>query len=131
MTVKDVKQLIQYWLDGSDYDWKTSLSLLKAKKYPYCLFMCHLSVEKLLKGLIVKEEKDHAPMTHNLTFLAGKLDIEFSKERIQLLQEMNDFNIEARYPDEQNEFYKKATKEFARRYVSKTKELREWLVEKF
>lgn len=131
MTVKDLRALVQYWVSGSDYDWKTAGDLFKSKRYPYCLFMCHLSIEKLLKGLLVKESEDHAPFTHNLVYLAGKLSAEFSKEQIGLLEEINNFNIEARYPDEQNEFYKKATREFAKRYLKKAGELREWLEKKF
>lgn len=131
MTVKDVRALIQYWIDGSDYDWKTAKDLFKSRKYPYCLFLCHLSVEKLLKGLIVKEMRDHAPFTHNLVYLAGKLSMEFSKEALVLLEEMSDFNMEARYPDERKEFYKRATRTFAQRYLKAAGELREWLKKKF
>lgn len=130
MTYKDIHELIQYWLKGAEYDWKTAGDLLKSKKYPYCLFMCHLSIEKLLKALVVKETKDHPPFTHNLAYLAGKLSVEFTKEQIILLEEMNDFNLEARYPDEQMEFYRKATREFAQRYKKAAGELREWLKKK-
>lgn len=131
MTVKDVKKLVQYWLEGSDYDWGVALSLFKSKKYPYGLFMCHLSVEKLLKGLLVKETKDHAPFTHNLAFLAGKISVEFSKEQIALLEAMNDFNLEARYPDEKKEFYARATQDYARQYRKAVGALRQWLKSKF
>lgn len=131
MTLTDLRSLIQHWVKGSDYDWKTAQDLFKSKNYPYCLFMCHLSVEKILKGLIVKETKDHAPFTHNLVYLAGRLSFEFSKERIQLLEEMNDFNLEARYPDEQMAFYKKADRAFAKRYREAAQGLRGWLKKKF
>ncbi|MBI2980976.1 MAG: HEPN domain-containing protein [Deltaproteobacteria bacterium] len=131
MTVRDLRQLVQYWLKGSDYDWETSRSLFRSKKYPYCLFLCHLSVEKLLKGLIVMGTKDHAPYTHNLSYLAGKLSLEFSKEQLALLEEMNDFNIEARYPDERNEFYQKSTKRLTQQYLKQAGDLREWLKKKY
>ena len=131
MTVRDLRELIHYWLSGSEYDWATARSLFKTRKYPYCLFMCHLSIEKLLKGLIVKESGDHAPYTHNLVYLAGKLSLEFSKEQLEILEEMNDFNIEARYPDEKKEFYKRATVELARRYLKTAGGLREWLKKRY
>ncbi len=130
MTPQDIRELIRYWLKGSDYDWKTAGDLLRSKKYPYCLFMCHLSLEKLLKALVVKETKSHPPYTHNLAYLAGKLPLEFSKEKIVLLEEMNDFNLEARYPDEQMAFYKKATRAYALHYKKLAGELREWLRKK-
>lgn len=131
MTIQDLGKLIGYWLDGADYDWKTARSLFKSGKYPYALFLIHLSVEKLLKGLIAKATKDHAPFTHNLVYLAGKLDLELSKEQITLLEEMNEFNLEARYPDEQRKFYKRANKAFADRYLKEAGVLREWLKKKF
>ncbi len=131
MTIQDLHQLIQYWLKGSEYDWKAALALFKSKKYPYCLFLCHLSLEKLLKARIVKETKSHAPFTHNLAYLAGKLSLKFNKEKISLLEEINNFNIEARYPDEKNEFYQKATLSFTKKYLKTIGELREWLKKKF
>lgn len=130
MTVHDLNALLKHWLTGSDYDWKTAQSLFKTKKYPYCLFMVHLSLEKLLKGLLVQETKDHAPYTHNLAYLAGKLSLEFSKDQILLLEEMNEFNLEARYPDEQRRFYKKANKTYTKRYLQSAQEMREWLKKK-
>jgi len=131
VTIQDLHRLTQHWIQGSDYDWKTAQDLFKSKKYPYCLFMCHLAMEKLLKAFIVKETKGHAPFTHNLVYLAGKISLELSPEQIGLLAEMNDFNIEARYPDEQNEFYKRATRGFAKTYKDSAGELREWLKKRF
>lgn len=131
MTVQDLRKLVQYWLDGSDYDWKTAQALFKSRKYPYSLFMVHLSIEKILKGLIAKESRDHAPYTHNLVYLAGRIKLDFSKDQVTLLEEMNEFNLEARYPDEQREFYKKASKSFAQRYLKEALGLREWLKKQF
>lgn len=131
VTAIDLNSLIRYWLTGSDYDWKTAQGLFKSRRYPYALFMVHLSVEKLLKGLIVKETRTHAPFTHNLVYLAGKLSLDFSKEQIKLLGEMSDFNLEARYPDEQMAFYKKADRSFASHFLREAGKIRTWLKEKF
>ncbi len=131
MTVRDVNELVRYWLNGSDYDWGAAQSLFRSRKYPYALFLCHLSVEKLLKGLIVKEARDQAPYTHSLSYLAGKLSLEFSKEQLALLEEMSDFNMEARYPDERNQFYKTADRKFAKRFLASAGGLREWLKKQF
>lgn len=131
MTISDVSKLIDYWTKVSDYDWQTAQMLFRGGRFPYALFMAHLSVEKLLKGLIVKSTKDHAPFTHNLVYLAGKLPFDLSKEQIALLAEMNDFNLEARYPDEKMEFYRKADRVFARRYIERVRRFRGWLKKKF
>ena len=127
MTVQDLRQLINYWREGSDYDWKTAQALFRGRRFPYSLFLGHLSLEKLLKGLIVKHSGDHAPFTHNLVFLAGKLPVEFSKEQIAFLEEINSFNLEARYPDEKKALYKKATREYTKRILAAIQEVRQWL----
>ena len=127
MTKYDVTSLLQHWLEGADYDWEVAQALFKSKKYPYSLFLCHLSLEKILKALITKKTKDHPPYTHNLSYLAGKLEVKFSKEQLQLLSEMNEFNMEARYPDEKKSFYEKANGNFTKKYIKESKILREWL----
>ncbi|MBA3070896.1 MAG: HEPN domain-containing protein [Nitrospirae bacterium] len=57
------------WIKSSQYDLKTAEHMLKTGRYIYVLFMCHLSVEKLLKGLYEAILKKIAPKTHNLIYL--------------------------------------------------------------
>jgi len=42
-----------YWESHAEYDIKTAKQMFNTKRYPYVLFMCHLSIEKLLKGIYV------------------------------------------------------------------------------
>lgn len=127
MTVRDIKKLVQYWVDGSDYDIKTSTGLFQKKRYPHVLFFCHLAVEKLLKAIIVKGTGGHAPFTHNLLFLSGTARLELSKRYEQLLIELGKFNIEARYPDYTLNLYKIADAGYTKSYLSDTKEILQWL----
>lgn len=39
------------WLKQADYDLDTADFMFKGKRYIYAVFMCHLSIEKALKGL--------------------------------------------------------------------------------
>ena len=41
--------------------------------------MGHLAVEKLLKALVIKNTKKHAPYTHSLDKLAKNLKLTFQK----------------------------------------------------
>lgn len=127
MTVRDIRKLVQYWIDGSDYDIKTSAGLFQKKRYPYVLFFCHLAVEKLLKAIIVKETGEHAPFTHNLLFLSGTARLELSKRFEQLLIELSKFNIEARYPDYTMSLYKIADAGYTKAYLTDTREFLQWL----
>ena len=76
--------------------------MYQSKWFPYALFFVHLSLEKFLKAILVHQNKNHAPHTHNLAYLAGKIDSEFQKEQIELLEEMNEFNLESRYPNDRS-----------------------------
>lgn len=40
------------WFEQAEYDLDTAQALRRAKRYVYAVFMCHLSVEKALKGLV-------------------------------------------------------------------------------
>uniref|UniRef100_A0A7C4YD27 HEPN domain-containing protein n=1 Tax=candidate division WOR-3 bacterium TaxID=2052148 RepID=A0A7C4YD27_UNCW3 len=44
---------------------------MEAGRYIYTVFMCHLSVEKALKGLYVKKFKKNPPKKHNLIFFVS------------------------------------------------------------
>ncbi|MDI6591967.1 MAG: HEPN domain-containing protein [Patescibacteria group bacterium] len=123
----NLKKIINYWRELSDYDLITAEFLFKAKRYPYCLFMCHLSIEKLLKALIIKFTKKHAPYSHNLVDLAKKTGIQFSKEDKILLSDLTEFNLEARYPEWQKEFYSRCSKNYTEDYLRKTQKLQKWL----
>jgi HEPN domain-containing protein len=115
---------IEYWLEGANYDLETGRSLLKAKRYPYALFLGHLAIEKALKALVVKETGEHAPYTHSLIMLIKKTNIKINEDIINKLAEYTGFNIEARYPDEKKAFYEQCTEEFT---VTKFAEMENFL----
>jgi hypothetical protein len=91
--------------------------------------MCHLGIEKLLKAIIVKVTGKHADYTHNLVFLAEKTQMDFTDTQLDLLAEMNEFNIEARYPEVRMDFYKECTEDYTLKYLKHTREIYRWLTE--
>ncbi len=61
--------------------------------------MGHLVLEKILKALFVQNSADLLPpKTHNLVKLAEHSKIPLTDEQKFFLDEVNDFNIEVRYP---------------------------------
>ncbi len=123
---------IKYWQDSSSVDFKVAQSLFNSKHYPQCLFFCHLSLEKLLKALVVKTIKKHPPYIHDLRKIAeiAKIDLDSQKERY--LDKIFTFNISGRYPEEKFEFYKKYNKkEIAKKYLEITRNLILWLKKEF
>lgn len=124
------EEKIKYWLKTSHQDWTVSKHLFEKGDYTYALFFGHLTVEKVLKAIFVNQHKDTPPFSHNLIYLAEEAEIELSEEKIELLEEITDFNLEARYPDDKFSFFRKCTKEFAENKLNKIEEIREWLIQK-
>ncbi len=131
MTKVDIKKLIEYWKKGSDLDFESASDISKhARRYVQASFFIHLSLEKALKAYIVKNSNEHAPYIHNLSALAKKTDLPFSTQQLNLLTEINDFNMRCRYPDATYTIYKKATKIKTETLLKSAQELRQWILEK-
>jgi HEPN domain-containing protein len=45
------------WLLQADYDMDTAGSMFRESRHFYAVFMCHLSIEKALKGLFLARMK--------------------------------------------------------------------------
>lgn len=87
------------WFNQSDYDFKTAEALFDTRRYIYSAFMCHLCIEKALKGLYTKELNEIPPKIHNLLYLIKKIDIVFPAELKEFITELNRVSIPTRYPE--------------------------------
>jgi HEPN domain-containing protein len=115
---------VKYWIDSSRYDLQSMDKNFQSGTYDWALFIGHLSLEKILKALWIRNNEGNFPAkTHNLKKLADEAKAVISETDSLLLLEINDFNLEARYPDYKFEFYKKCTKNFSESYIEKIKEL--------
>jgi len=127
LTEKEAQKVMKYWTDGSREDFKTAETLLKNKIYHYCLFFCHLSLEKLIKALVVKKTRSHALPIHNLIKLISDANLKINDQQRNNLSLINEFNIRARYNDYKRQFYKKATEKYATNWFKKCEEFFLWL----
>ncbi len=105
------------------------INLYESKDYHWSLFIGHLVLEKLLKAVYVKNVDNNPPRTHDLLRLADKALISSSDKQKDLLDLITTFNISARYPDYEQSFYRKCTKDYTSENIDKIKELRIWLLE--
>lgn len=119
MKSENVKKIVSYWEKTAEHDYDTMIYLFKGKRYSESLFFGHIILEKILKGLVVRETKEQAPYIHDLVRLQEVAKLELSKEKILLLKEVNDFNIRGRYPDYKLRFHKLCNKEFSKDYLDK------------
>ena len=119
---------INYWLESAWHDYEVSESLFKSGKYDWCLFITHLVLEKTLKAVFVKNNQNKIPpKIHNLVRLAELSLLNLNEKQRIFLDEVNDFNLEVRYPEYKEEFYKNYSKEIAEKYLLESKEFIEWL----
>lgn len=47
----DVEKIVTHWIETSDNDFNTMLTLYEAKTFGWSLFLGHISIEKLIKAL--------------------------------------------------------------------------------
>ncbi len=131
----------KYWEILSDYDIETAAIMLHAKRWMYVATICHASVERLIKGMIVYHTKREAPKSNNLTFLMNKLSenevflqtpegIKFNNEKYQFIDIIIDimyFHIND-YPFSYQKIMERFIEEpIARDIYVKTQTLIKWL----
>ncbi|MFH1099197.1 MAG: HEPN domain-containing protein [Candidatus Uhrbacteria bacterium] len=128
----DFVEQIAYWKRSSAQDFKAAKSLFAKRLYPQCLFFCHLAVEKLLKGIVLKRTGEPAPYLHDLRRLAALARVTVSKDRAQELDEIFTFNIAGRYADAKLDFYRQHNrKAHAERFFVITERIIVWLNDEF
>ena len=118
------------WLRQSEYDLGTAEAMYNTGKYVYTAFMCQLATEKAIKGLIVERTGNTPPKTHNLIQLAKIAKVELSNSQLEFVAILNMAGVGARYPDMLDNAIKRYPREVAWDYLTKTKEVIQWLVQK-
>lgn len=76
----DINKQVDYWAKGAISDIDTSELLLAANKQIEGLFFCHLTIEKMLKALVVKSTNQLAPRSHNLIYLSELAKVSLSED---------------------------------------------------
>ena len=123
--------LMNYWIKSSDNDYDVMLDLKEKKRNTYCLFFGQMVIEKLLKAYYAKINKNapYAPRTHELAYLANKMNMKLTEKQEDMFETISDFNMEARYGDYKYTFELKCTDEYTNTWIKNIKELRKWLKE--
>jgi HEPN domain-containing protein len=117
----------QEWFLQAKYDLKSADVMFAGGQYIHAVFMCHLAVEKALKGMYATRTRDMPPRTHNLVFLAQKAGIELPDVLLDFLTTMDGVSIPTRYPDELRSMRKVYTKAKTAGLIQSSKELVKWL----
>jgi HEPN domain-containing protein len=126
----NIDKTYKHWIATSDKDFITMNHLYNSKDYHWSLFIGHIVIERLLKACVVRETKNHAPFTHDLTKLAKISGFQFSEEQLDWLDTITTFNMNARYDSYKEAFYKKCTYDFTLEWIEKIKILQSWIKER-
>jgi HEPN domain-containing protein len=126
------EDFVKYWVKSSEHDLNVAESLFSSEHFDYCLFIAHLSLEKLLKAFwVIANPENIPPKTHNLIYLAKQTNLDLNDKQLAFLQLINTFNINTRYPDYSFKIHKKCNRAFTENYFNKIKEFSQWLKKKF
>lgn len=120
---------VKYWLDIAEYDMETARAMLEAGRYLYVAFMCHQTIEKILKAYYQLTNNDLPPKTHNLLSLCDKtgLLVKLDQDRSAFLDVLNPLNIQARYPEHRERIMKILSKERSSEIFLRTEEFFRWI----
>lgn len=90
----------QEWLRQSDYDFDTAEVMYGSGRYIYAVFLCHLAIEKALKGLLYEQGRALPPKSHSLVLLLTKLDVRPPDPLGKVIVKLSEASIPTRYPDD-------------------------------
>jgi len=121
----DVAKQMFFWKDSAMEDLAVARQLVNSGRTRHGLFFAHLALEKILKAVVCKQTKDIAPRLHNLVRLYELAALPVDTAKIEILAEMNAFNIEGRYPES---LTKSPTKEESLTYMAQAEGVFKWLM---
>jgi HEPN domain-containing protein len=122
--IDNTEKLVRHWLDSADKNYITMQHLIASKDYNWALFMGHLVIEKTLKAIFVSRMSQHAPFTHDLLRLATKAGLDLTDAQQEWLDNITTFNLNARYDNYKQDFYKLCTKEYTDTWIGKIETLK-------
>jgi len=91
---------VDEWFLQSDYDFETAEAMFTSGRYIYAIFMCHLSLEKALKGLYLKRRNEHPVKSHDLVYFVQKIELEIDAGNFEFILRLNRLSVPTRYPDD-------------------------------
>jgi HEPN domain-containing protein len=119
----------KYWLEMAEYDFETARVMLQGRRFLYVGFMCHQTIEKILKAFYVCKLKENPPHTHNLTYLAQQTRVydNMSEDQKSILDILEPLNVESRYPTQKEKLMQTLNYERCEGIVKKAEGLYQWI----
>ena len=115
------------WLTQANYDMDTADYMFRGGRYMYTVFMCHLSLEKALKGLYAEKLGKEPPKIHNLLYLLEKMKLTLPEALFDFISTLNRVSVPTRYPDDLQRILKDYDKKKTRDVLDQSKKVLQWL----
>ncbi|MBM3333290.1 HEPN domain-containing protein [Candidatus Sumerlaeota bacterium] len=119
------------WLKQADYDIETADYMFSSGRYFYAVFMCHMALEKALKGLYVERLKETVPKKHNLVYFLNKIGIVPPEHIGRFLVRLNEASVVTRYPESLDKLAHQYTDVVVREILDSGKEALQWIRQQF
>lgn len=111
----------------ADYDMDTAVYMHKGGRHMYVVFMCHLAIEKALKGLYTEKQREIPPKSHNLIYLLNEIGIKPPEEPGKFIVKLSEASIPIRYPENLAKIQQLYNEVEVKGILAKGKELIIWI----
>ena len=118
------------WFKQAEYDMKTAEGMFETGRFIYVVFMCHLSIEKALKGIYTQGLNTLPPKTHNLVLLVEKTKLGLPDDLYDFMFKLNGVSVPTRYPEDIAKLKKEYSRKKTELLLKQSKELLRWLKRK-
>jgi HEPN domain-containing protein len=122
---KDTKN----WVDLAEYDLETARYMLATGRYLYVVFLCHLSLEKMLKAHVTENTQAFPAKTHDLISLVKIGKVALPQDLLEFIGRINTASIPTRYPEDLQLAIQEYPETVARDYLAQTEKVLKWLKE--
>lgn len=89
--------------------------------------MCHLALEKAIKGLLYERLRENPPRSHSLVLLLTKLDVRPPAHLGKVIIKISEASIPTRYPDDLAKLQQDFSSEVVRELLDRGKEVIAWI----
>jgi len=122
-----MEQRTKEWLIQSEYDMDTAEYMHAGGRHIYAVFMCHLSIEKALKGLYYERYRLTPPRSHNLIYLFKEIGIKPPEGQGKFIVKLNEASIPTRYPENLQKLQKLYNEAVVKNILTNGKEIITWI----
>jgi len=115
------------FITSSEYDLQTAASMFESGRYIYVVFMCHISIEKMLKAIVAEATQNIPPKTHNLIYLIKLGEVNLPPDLFDFVAKLNNASLITRYPEDFRKLLEVFPQDIAKEYLMTTQRVIEWL----